>query len=335
MSRRSGTVTIRDVAAAAGVSISTVSRVLDHRLPRSSSPAAEKVRTVAAELGYVKDVSASNLRRGSTGTIGVIVPRLTDPAMAMFYEAVAHSCSQSDRFAVVAITDDVPGNDRAAVDRLLQRRVDGLILTTARKEDPLVEVLRSTRVPYVLALRSDGESRASVGDDELGGYLATRHLIDLGHRRIGLVAGPPYASSAQGRRSGYERALVEAGIAVDDSLVTGSSYSIEAGEQAGHALLDRSNRPTAIFAVNDNTAIGVAAVANRLGLAIPDDLSLVGYNDIAIASRLPTPLTTLRVPFDQIAQGALDLLLNESVAQQDLRVASPTLIPRKSTARPA
>jgi LacI family transcriptional regulator len=199
--------TIRDVAAAAGVSTSTVSRVLDERLPVSRSATAERVRRVADELGYRPDASASSLRRGKTGTIGVIVPRLTDTAMAMFFEALSVACARSHRFAIVAITYDTPGADRLAAETLLQRKVDGLILTTARRDDDFPAVLTARNIPYVLALRTDGTSPSSVGDDELGGYLATRHLVDLGHRRIGLIAGPSYASSATGRRAGYTRAL--------------------------------------------------------------------------------------------------------------------------------
>ena len=148
----------------------------------------------------------------------------------------------------------------------------------------------------MLALRTNGTSPASIGDDRLGAHLATRHLLDLGHRRIGLVCGPAYASSARDREAGYRDALTEAGVPVDETLLAGDSFSMEAGEIAGRTLLDRTDRPTAIFAVNDNTAIGVMAAAHALGLRIPDDLSLVGYNDIPIVSRLPVPLTTVRVP---------------------------------------
>ena len=211
------------------------------------------------------------------------------------------------------------------IETLRQRRVDGLVLTTARMGEP-----HRYPVPSVLALRSDGSSPASVGDDRLGGPLATRHLLDLGHRRIGLVSGPAYASSAHGRREGYEHALAEADVPLDESLITGDSFSMESGETAGRALLDRSDRPTAIFAVNDNTALGVMAAAHALGLRVPDDLSIVGYNDIPVVSRLPVPLTTVRVPFQQIARGALDLLLSQDHEPRTL-VATPTLIPRRST----
>jgi LacI family transcriptional regulator len=318
-------VTILDVARAAGVSKSTVSRILDERLPRSNSPAAERVRQVAAELGYVRNTLASGLRRTGTSTIGVVVPRLTDTVMAMLYEQLAIAGGERGLFALVATTEDRPEAEQVAVETLRQRQVDALVLTTARMGEP-----HEFPVPAVLALRTDGTSPASVGDDQLGGHLATRHLLDLGHHRIGLVSGPTYASSARSRREGYEHALTEAGVPLDESLIAGDSFSMESGETAGHALLSRADRPTAIFAVNDNTAIGVMAAAHTLGLRVPEDLSLVGYNDIPVVNRLPVPLTTVRVPFQQIARGAIDLLL-EPDREPRTRVATPTLIPRRST----
>ncbi|WP_103529068.1 LacI family DNA-binding transcriptional regulator [Streptomyces sp. SM12] len=330
-------VTIRDVAKAAGVSTSTVSRVLDERLPRSSSATAERVRRFAAELGYVRDPLASGLRRAGTSTIGVIVPRLTDTVMAMLYEEIAAAGAARGIFSVVAGAEDDPEAEQRAAQSLLRRRVDGLILTTARLDAPEPEPPGPGRaVPRVLALRTDGRGPASVGDDRLGARLATRHLLDLGHRRIGLVGGPGYASSAVRRHEGYRDALAELGVPYEPGLVEGDSFSMEAGEGAGRRLLSRSDLPTAVFAVNDNTAIGVLAAAHHLGLRVPEDLSVVGYNDIPVASRLPVPLTTVRVPFDQVAQGALRLLLDrgDDTGPPVTLTATPTLIPRGSTRAP-
>ncbi|TCT07597.1 LacI family DNA-binding transcriptional regulator [Aquabacter spiritensis] len=332
---RQARITIHDVAAAAGVSKSTVSRILDERLPRSESETALRVRQVAARLGYVRDVSAASLRRGQTNTIGVIVPRLTDTVMAMLYEALARACGKSGLFAIVATTDDEPRADRAAAKTLLQRGVDGLILSTAREDDDFPGELAERGVPFVLALRSDGKSLSSVGDDRLGGYLAARHLLDLGHRRIGIIAGPSYASSSRARVEGYRQALVEGGADVDADLVVGSTFGIDSGADSAERLMQLAVPPTAIFAVNDNTAIGALSALTRRGLRVPADMSLVGYNDIPIVSRLPTALTTVRVPFDQIAAAALDLLMHGAPTESArMRMAMPTLIPRRSTAPP-
>ncbi|WP_258052530.1 LacI family DNA-binding transcriptional regulator [Streptomyces sp. Ru73] len=322
------------MAEAAGVSRSTVSRALnrEHRYYRSSSAA--RIREVAAEIGYAPNPVAANLRRRQTNTLGVLVPRLTDTVMATLYEEIASAALVRGYHALVATTHDDPEREREHGRMLLERRVDGLILTTARTDGGFCQDLADKGIPHVSALRTYGSSAAAVGDDRLGGYLATRHLLDLGHRRIALVSGPAYASSALGRRAGYEDALAEAGIALTDALVLPSTFSMESGEEAGQRLLSLAARPTAVFAVNDNTAIGLLAAAQRAGLRVPEDLSVVGYNDIPLAARLPQPLTSVRVPFDAIAAAAVDQLIDLIAgAPGHTRTYAPTLIPRRTTAR--
>jgi LacI family transcriptional regulator len=211
--------TLRDVARVAGVSTSTASRVLDERLPPSKSAAAERVRVAAAELGYVRDPLASAMRRSGTSTIGVIVPRLTDTVMAMLYEEIAAAAAARGLFAVVATTGDRPEAERVAVQSLLHRRVDGIIRATARIGSPL-SIDGDAR--QVLVLRTDGIHPASIGDDHLGGYLATRKLIDHGHRRIGLIMGP-VAGAPLHCGGGVLRAHDQAdpGVAVVDEFAGG------------------------------------------------------------------------------------------------------------------
>lgn len=326
-------ITMRDVAQAAGVSVSTVSRILDERLPVSRSESAEKVRQIAREMGYRRDYFASSLRRGGTGTLGVLVPRLTDAVTAMLFEEIAKAAARRGYFAVVATCGDSQQEERISVESLLDRRVDGLIMSTCRLDDPLPQELRERDVPHVLVLRTDGISLSSVGDDELGGYLATRHLIDLGHKDIGLIAGPDFASNAINRRKGFERAMKEAGLNIKSAWCCSSDFNIKAGEEVGMKILSMSPRPTAIFAVNDEIAIGVVAAAHHLGITIGQDLSLVGYNDIPLVSRLPVSLTSVRSPLEHIASNAVDMLINDDT-NPTLRTVIPTLIPRKSTCAP-
>lgn len=327
-------VTLRDVAQASGVSISTVSRILDERTPASRSETAQRVRRIAEQLGYRRNVFASSLRRGATATIGVLVPRLTDTVMALMFQAIEEAAGRRGYFAVVATCGDEPDDERRAAETLLDRNVDGVILATARLDDELPASLRSRGVPHVLVLRTDRVSPSSLGDDETGGYLATRHLLDLGHREIALVTGPWFTSSARDRRSGHERALREAGVAIDDERILSVGYGIDDGIRAGRLLLDRPDRPTAIFAANDNLAVGVLTAASGLGLRIGEDLSIVGYNDIPLVSRLPVPLTSVRTPFEQIAATALELLLAPTDRGPEMRHALPTLIPRDSSGPP-
>lgn len=326
----SGTiVTLRDVAAASGVSISTASRALDERTA-SRSAAAAHVRKVAEELGYRRNSFASGLRRGETRTLGVLVPRLSDTVMALMFEELERAASSRGYFAMVATSGDDPNDERRAAETLLDRNVDGLILATARLDDELPRRLRERKVAHALVLRTDGVSPSALGDDEVGGYLAVRHLIDLGHSDIAVVTGPSFTSSGIARLAGARKALAEAHLtAREDWIITGG-YGIENGFSAGEALLGQEPRPTAIFAANDNLAMGVMAAAHRHDLKIGADLALVGYNDTPLAARLPTPLTSVHVPLDQIARTAIDLIV-EPGTEPPLRKSMPTLIPRESS----
>jgi LacI family transcriptional regulator len=324
-------VTLREVADAAGVSTSTVSRVLDDRVPPSRSATAERVRAVADQLGYRRNTFASSLRRGQTATIGVLVPRLSDTVMALMYEAISRAATRLGYFTVVATTGDNPADESDAARTLLARNVDGLIVASSRRDDPLPRELRERGVPHALVLRTDGISPSSVGDDEAGGYLATRHLIDLGHTDIAVLSGPLFASTAVGRLAGARKALREAGIAEVPEWIVETTFGIEDGEEAGNRLFRSASRPTAVFAANDNLALGVMAAAHRSSLTVGDDVALVGYNDIPLSQRLPVPLTSVRTPFDQIAATALDLMLATTPVDDPIRRAMPTLIPRRSS----
>ncbi|PPF62700.1 LacI family transcriptional regulator [Clavibacter michiganensis] len=322
--------TLKDVAKKAGVSVSTASRLLDDRHASKTTETARRVRDAAAGLGYRRDYAASSLRRTGTSTIGVLVPRLSDAVMGIFYEEVARECERRDLSALVATTGDDPQRARLAAQSLISRKVDALVLTTARTDDRFAAELRSLGVPHVLALRTDGVSPSVTTDDELGGYLAIRHLADLGHHRIGIVAGPTYASSAAHRLAGAQRALVELGLDTDEALFAGNGFSVEAGEEAAGHLLELSQPPSALFAFTDHSAIGAMTAATRRGLRTPDDVSIVGYNDIPLARHLPTSLSSVRVSLDLIAQNAVRMLLD---AGEESRVFAPTMIPRQSSAR--
>ena len=327
-------VTLKDVAAASGVSISSASRALDERTPTRSAAAAH-VRKIAEELGYRRNSFASSLRRGETRTLGVLVPRLSDTVMALMFEELEKAASSRGYFAMVATSGDDPEDERRAAETLLDRNVDGLILATARLDDELPRLLRERKVAHALVLRTDGISPSALGDDEVGGYLAVRHLIDLGHRDIAVVTGPAFTSTGTARLRGARNALAEAGLQPREEWLIAAGYGIENGYTAGEALLSGApqSRPTAIFAANDNIALGVMAAAHRNGIKIPDDLALVGYNDTPLSARLPTPLSSVRVPLDQIAATAIDLVVNPGTEPR-IRRSMPTLIPRQSSGTP-
>lgn len=327
-----GSLTLSDIARLAGVSRSAASRALDRHAP-SNSAGAKRVRAVAAEHGYVPNAWAANLRRQRSGLIGVVVPRLTDTIMAMLYEALVVECDGRGLRATVVTTADDPRRELELGRSLVAQRVDGLILTTARADgaDPLLVELRRQGVPHSLALRSDGVSPAAVVDDRAGGALATDHLIGRGHRRIAFVGGPRYASSSRSRERGYGDALNRAGIDVSPELVLESNFSMEAGADAGRRLLALAEPPTAVFTANDSLAVGLLAVAQRRGLRVPEELSVVGYSDTPLASNLAVPLTSIRVDFDSIARDAMDLLEHGQALEPGMvRMTVPRLIERSS-----
>ncbi|MGP9786692.1 LacI family DNA-binding transcriptional regulator [Glutamicibacter sp. 287] len=325
-------VTLKDVAAASGVSLSTASRALDDRGTPTRSAAALHVRKVAEELGYRRNSFASNLRRGQTRTLGVLVPRLSDTVMALMFEALERAASARGYFAMVATSGDDPEDERQAAETLLDRNVDGLILATARTEDDLPKHLRDSRIAHALVLRTDGVSPSSLGDDEVGGYLAVRHLVDLGHRDIAVVTGPSFTSTGIARLAGARRAFEEANIQPPEGWLMAVGYGIESGYSAGKSLLTggKATRPSAVFAANDNLAMGVLAAAKHFGINVGEELALVGYNDIPMSALLPTPLTSVRVPLDQIANNAIDLIVNPGKEPQ-IRKSMPSLMPRASS----
>jgi len=332
---QTASLTLSDIARLAGVSRSAASRALDQQSP-SNSAGAKRVRAIAAEHGYVPNAWAANLRRQRSGLIGVVVPRLTDTIMAMLYEALVVECESRGLRATVVTTGDEPRRELELGRSLVAQRVDGLILTTARTDgsDPLLTELREQGVPHALALRSDGISPCAAVDDVLGGALATQHLLDHGHRRIAFVGGPRYASSSQGRERGYREALQAAGVEVAPELVLESNFSMEAGADAGRRLLALAEPPTAVFTANDSLAVGLLAVAQRRGLTVPADLSVVGYNDTRLASNLAVPLTSVRVDFTLLARDAMDLLsAGHEIEPGVTRTTAPLLVERESVAR--
>jgi len=328
-------VTLKDVAVASGVSLSTASRALDDRGKAPQSATANRVRQIAEELGYRRNAFASNLRRGQTRTLGVLVPRLSDTVMALMFEEIERAASSRGYFAIVATSGDDPNDERKAAETLLDRSVDGLILATSRIEDELPKYLREASVAHALVLRTDGLSPSALGDDEVGGYLAVRHLLDLGHTDIAVVTGPSFTSTGTARLAGARRALSEAGVSACEQWMLTAGYGIQSGFTAGQTLLKKTSgrRPSAIFAANDNLAMGVMAAAKEQNLVVGENLSLVGYNDIPQSALLPTPLTSVRVPLEQIASKAIDLIVAPTNGQE-IRKFMPTLIPRASSGKP-
>jgi LacI family transcriptional regulator len=316
---------MRQVAERAGVNKSTVSRVLSGRSPMAASPqTAEAIRAAARELGYFVDPLAASLRTQRTRSIGVLLPRLTDSVLAMIFEAIDNVATEAGYQALVASTGDDAQEQRRRVGLLEGRRVDGLVITTARTDDEkYLDELKSRGVPFVLANRAVGHHPVARGDDRNGGLLATRHLLAYGHRRIGIIAGAPYAATSSDRTQGYRDALAEAGVEVDPRLVVESGPHVDDGVHGARQLLALDDPPTAIFAVNDQIAVGAMSAIRDAGLEVASDVAVVGYNDTPVSARLPIPLSSVHHPVQAIGRLAMQNLLALLAGEQPQSVTFP------------
>ncbi|MDM4762498.1 LacI family DNA-binding transcriptional regulator [Galbitalea sp. SE-J8] len=303
----SGRTTIHDVARAAGVSVATVSKVINGRYGVAASTFS-RVMTVVSELGYESSLVASSLRRSKTNVLGILVAEfepfstelLKAVSAAMYgtdYELLAYSGPNSDRGNV--------GWERRSLSRLAGTLIDGAIIVT-----PTV-TMSSTSIPVVTIDPHTGRGGpASIGSDNVAGaYTATRHLIELGHRRIAHISGRRDLESAELRELGYRRALEDAGIPYDPALVRDGNYRAPQTDDAARALLTMTDRPTAIFAANDQSAIRVLEIASELGIRVPGDLSVVGFDNIPEASAAVPQLTTMAQPLREMGAEALRMLL--------------------------
>lgn len=328
--------TLKSIAAVAGVHPSTASRALaDQPGSRIPQTTIDRVRRAAESLGYEVDPWARSLRTGRSMMLGLAIPRITDVVLAEMFEAAQERARSHGYETITVASFDRPEAEASLVNSLVERRVDGVILATARVHDEVLDMLVRRNYPFVLLNRASGSHPVVRGDDELGGYLATRHLLTLGHRRIGHIAGPEYVSTSRDRLAGYRRALEEHGIPYDPTLVGRGRFDATSALTVAKELLGHEDPPTAIFAINDMSAIAAMATAHANGLRVPDDVAVVGYNDSEVSRLLPIPLTTMRYPLTRMGELAVDLLVARLAGDPvEPVVLSPELIVRSSSARP-
>ena len=324
-------VTIGDVATRAGVSIATVSKVINGRYGVAPATLA-KVQAVIDELGYESSLVARSLRSQRTNVIGIVVADI-EPFSAQLlkgagaairergYELIVYSGSGHGR--------DNSGWERRYISRLGGTLTDGIVLVTPT----VVDVSDAT--PIVAVDPHTGPSSLpSVHADNLAGAMtATEHLVGLGHRRIGFLAGRPDLESARQREQGYRAALAAAGIAVDPLLIRVGGYEPDMSRDAARQLLVLDDRPTAIFAANDLSAIETVQVAHSLGLVIPGDLSVIGFDNIPESALIDTPLTTIDQSIHEMGRQAVELLIDliDGNTDRPRQVTLPTrLVVRQS-----
>ncbi|MGN8050919.1 LacI family DNA-binding transcriptional regulator [Curtobacterium sp. 22159] len=327
-----GRVTIADVARAAGVSIPTVSKVINQR--DGVAPATMlRVQEVVEQLGYETSLVARSLRSSRTGVVGILVPEF-EPFSTELLRGISSATTGTGyellAYAGLVTGTDQPGWERRSLSRLSGTLIDGAIVVTP------TTALSSSSIPVVAIDPHTGpEGHATVdSDNEEGGVQAVQHLLALGHTRIAHLHGRADLASAQLRQAGYRRALTDAGIPVDERLVRDGGYQEDQSAAAARDLLSMPDRPTAVFAANDSSAVGVLRAASELGLRVPEDLSVVGFDDVPQASMTTPPLTTVAQPLTELGSRAVDMLLTMlrgEPASAHVRLPT-TLRVRRSTA---
>jgi LacI family transcriptional regulator len=301
---------------------------------------AARVADAARKLGYQPNSLARGLRLRRTFTIGMLVPDITNPLFPPIARGIEDRLARAGYTLVLANTSDDAAKERAIVELIGKRRVDGLLLATAERTYPLLDELRAFGVPVVLVNRVTDDPPVSsvVGDDHTGIGHAVRHLVSLGHRRIAFLGGTQAFSTGLMRYQAFLSWMQSEGVAPEAELIEiAAAFRREPGYEACVALLDRRPDLTAIVAGNDLLALGCYAALGDRGLSVPGDVSVVGYNDIPFAEFFAPPLTTIRIPHREIGIKAADLML-DAIAERDqtpvsLRL-SPTLVVRRSTGPP-
>ncbi|BCK25797.1 TPA: substrate-binding domain-containing protein [Vibrio cholerae] len=327
--------TMKDIARLAGVSTSTVSHVIN-KSRFVSDEIAERVNNAAQQLNYAPSALARSLKMNRTKTIGMLVTTSTNPFFGEVVKGVERSCYHQGYNLILCNTEGDNQRMKASINTLLQKRVDGLLLMCSTLEGERLDVFdRYPDIPIVvmdwgpILFASD-----KIQDNSLqGGYMAAKHLIECGHKEIGCITGPLIRHQAQMRYEGYKRALAEAGIAINPDWIVESDFECEGGYQAFEKLYQRGKLPSALFVSNDMMAMGVIQAANQRGLRVPDDLSLIGYDDVHIAKFMTPALTTIHQPKYRLGKAAVDTLLyrleNPDTTAQVVQL-EPTLVARSS-----
>ncbi|MDY0304415.1 MAG: LacI family DNA-binding transcriptional regulator [Sphaerochaeta sp.] len=330
-------VSIKDIAKLADVSVSTVSRVLNEQ-EHVSIEKRTRVLQAIKQTGYVPNRAARDMVSKRTTTIGVVMPETFNMFQRQLFSMVAHHLEQFSYYTSFYFSSTDLQGERACLNRLKADRLDGIILLHEIMIPEFQTYLEANAIPTVLATfsRKDWQATSITISEEDAALTAVNHLISLGHRKIGFIGGEKYGFASV-RLEGYKRALKDAGIDFDEQLVVqAQTYTMEEGAVATRTLIDRATPFTALFAITDELALGaIRALADR-GLSVPDDVSVVGFDDIELASYSVPRLTTIRQPIPEMGQMAVALLysLLTGSSRTPLSISLPTtFIERESTAR--
>jgi len=334
--------TLRDVAAAAGVHPATASRALNPSTRLLvSEDTAERVLAAASRLGYSPNPVARSLRTRRSDTVGVLIPDLNNPLFPPMVRGVEDRLAERGYVALIGNTDGDERRERLVFDQMRARHVDGFVLATATLRNPILDEAAKADLPVVLMNRTArGYPFSSVSaDNQAGARAAVTYIASLRHTRIGHVAGPQGISTGVARLRGFQDGMRGSGLDVsEDQVAQAAAYSIEEGIRCCAELLGRRGDLTAIVAANDLLAIGCYEAIDRLGLRCPQDISVIGFNDMPFVDRLRPPLSTIRFPHHQMGMEAATLLLERidgETGPVKILYLAPEVVARGSTAPPA
>jgi LacI family transcriptional regulator len=313
----SAPISIREVAAHAGVSVGTVSNVLN-RPDIVAAPTRDRVNAAIKALGFVRNESARQLRAGRSRTIGLVVLDVANPFFTDVARGVEDEASMSGLSVILCNSDEQLPKETRYLELLEEHRVQGILITPVAGADERLARLQRRGTPVILVdSRSPSGRQCSVAvDDVLGGDVALSHLLDGGHERIAFVGGPLTLRQVADRLEGATRAVQRAGGSADDLvIIETAALNVSAGQRAGAAIAERptGQRPTAAFCANDLVALGLLQEMTRRRIRVPDDVAIVGYDDIEFAAAAAVPLSSVRQPRHQIGRTAAQLLLEESL----------------------
>lgn len=331
--------TMIDVAREAGVSVATVSRVINGKGGVSKKLAAQ-VQDAMDKLHYHPSSLARSFRMQRTMLVGVIVPLIDHPFYSRLAMAIEQKLFSNGYRAIICNAEEDESRERAYIEMLLRQRVDGFIINSAALSTRYLDELEALGIPYVLIDRDLPEAECSkvFSDNAQGGFIGMEHLIQLGHRRIGLAGAPIHTEPIQRRIQGARDALAAYGIETDPAyLVAGDTQLFDMGYQAARKLMQLKRPPTAIFSLTDVTAVGAIHALAELGLSVPGDVSVLGYDNIPIATYMIPQLSTVEQPIMQMGETAVDLLfthLQDSEKPTEQALLQTRLIVRQSTAAP-
>jgi len=306
-------VTLRDIAEKAGVSVITVSRAMNNK-PDVTPETRQRILTIATELNYTPNAHARALVGGKSNIIGLVVADNANPFYARMIRGIEEASTANGFSVILSNTNEDPDREASAIQVLREKRVDGLLITSVQCGKVLLEPLLQDKTPFVLLNRYvDGlVADCVLNDNFMGAYLATAHLCSLGHRRIMHVTGPDNISSVRERMKGYRKALDEYQIDFDSQMVLHTNLRLDDGYQKVlHYFQTAKHLPTAVFAYSDLLAFGVLKALRELGISVPGQVALVGYDDIDFAQVIEPALTTVSQPAFEIGFKGTEILLEK------------------------